>query len=173
MAYFIILLGAVMRAVPHLPNFTPIGAIALFGGVYLNKRHALVLPVAAMVVSDFFIGFDSLASRLSVYGCFALIGLIGLLIRNRKSVATVVVGSLSGSVIFFLITNFVWLYNTSMYPHSWQGLMASYTNAIPFVRNMAMGDLFYVGILFGSFELVKYFQRLYDYKSQSSNQSKI
>jgi hypothetical protein len=44
---------------PHAANFAPIGAIALFGGVYLNKRLALVVPMVAMLISDYFIGFDS------------------------------------------------------------------------------------------------------------------
>ncbi|HYC79884.1 MAG TPA: DUF6580 family putative transport protein, partial [Candidatus Binatia bacterium] len=39
MAYFLILLGAVLRVVPHPGNFAPIAAMALFGGTYLNKKY--------------------------------------------------------------------------------------------------------------------------------------
>src|SRR6185436_9836704 len=87
LAYFLILLGAVLRVLPHPANFTPIAATALFGAVYLkDKKQALLLPLAAMVISDLFIGFDSLQSRLVIYGSFFLIGLIGLWIRNHKNV---------------------------------------------------------------------------------------
>ncbi|MBX4186890.1 MAG: hypothetical protein KW802_01345 [Candidatus Doudnabacteria bacterium] len=168
MAYFIILLGAVLRVLPHPGNFTPIAAIALFGAVYLkDKRQALLLPVAAMIISDFFIGFDSLQSRLVIYGSFLLVGLIGLAIRQRKNVFTVSGGSILGSTIFYLLTNFVGFYSTKMYPHTWAGQMASYTNALPFYRYTLLGDLFYVTIFFGTYEAVRYF--LYDYKSSRAH----
>ncbi|MBI3952732.1 MAG: hypothetical protein HY336_02130 [Candidatus Doudnabacteria bacterium] len=158
MAYLFILIGAVLRVIPHPANFAAIGAISLFGGTYLNKRYALILPLAAMIVSDFFIGFDSVTSRLTVYGSFALIGLIGLWIRKHKNVFTIVGGSLAGSLIFYLITNFAFFYPIGMYSHDLGGIIASYTNAIPFFRNTILGDLFYVAIFFGAYELVKKFE---------------
>ena len=155
MAYFFILFGAILRVIPHPANFAPIAAIALFGGTYVqNKKLALALPLLAMIISDFFIGFDSLQSRLSVYGSFLLIGLIGLAIRNRKNVATVLSGTILGSILFFLITNLVFIYPPNMYPHTWVGQVASYTNALPFFRNTLLSDLFYVAILFGAYELI-------------------
>ena len=154
LAYFFILFGALLRVIPHAANFAPIGAVALFGGVYLKKQYALAVPLAAMIISDFFIGFDSLQSRLSVYGSFLLIGLIGLAIRNRKNVATVLSGTILGSILFFLITNLVFIYPPNMYPHTWVGQVASYTNALPFFRNTLLSDLFYVAILFGAYELI-------------------
>ena len=159
LAYFFILFGAVLRVLPHPANFAPIGAVALFGGVYLkNKWQALALPIIAMMISDYFIGFDDLKSRLIIYGAFLLIGLIGLAIRNHKNIFTVVGGSLLGSSLFYLITNLVWLYPAKMYPHTVAGQIASYTNALPFFRNTLLGDLFYVGVLFGSYELVMWYQ---------------
>jgi hypothetical protein len=155
MTYFIILFGALLRVIPHPANFAPIGATSLFGGVYLKKRYALILPLAAMVVSDIFLGFDSWQSRLSVYGSFLLIGLLGLAIRNHRNIFTVIGASLMGSTLFYLITNLVFIYPAKMYPHTWAGQIASYTNALPFFRNTLLGDLFYVGVLFGSYELVK------------------
>ena len=154
MAYFFILFGALLRVIPHAANFAPIGAVALFGGVYLNKRYALILPLAAMFISDIFIGFDSLQSRLMVYGSFMLIGLLGLAIRNHKNIFTVVGGTLAGSTLFYLITNCVLFYSTKMYPHTLAGQIASYTNALPFFRATLLGDLFYVAVLFGAYELI-------------------
>ncbi|HTL39741.1 MAG TPA: DUF6580 family putative transport protein [Methylomirabilota bacterium] len=166
--YFFILFGAILRVLPHAANFAPIGALALFGGVYLNKKIALILPILTMIISDFFIGFDSLESRLVIYGSFLIIGLIGLLIRNHKNVFTVTGGSLLGSTVFYLITNCVLFYSTKMYPHTWAGQMLSYTNALPFFRATLGSDLFYTAVLFGSYELVKYFHHAYQGQSANS-----
>ncbi len=159
MAYIIIFIGAFLRVLPHAANFAPIGAIALFGGVYLNKRVALVVPLAAMIISDYFIGFDSIAQRLVIYGSFLVIGVVGMLIARRKNVFTVVAGSLSASIIFFLITNCVFLYSPDgLYGHTWSQQILSYTNALPFFKPTLFSDFLYTGIFFGSYELVKYLQ---------------
>lgn len=145
--------GALLRLVPHPANFAPIAAMALFGGVYLNRKQALILPILAMIVSDLFLGFGSLPIRLSVYGSFILTVLIGFLVKNRKSPKNIIFGSLSASVLFFLVTNFaVWAFS-GMYPGTLFGLSESYFLAIPFFRNTILGDLFYTGVFFGGYEL--------------------
>jgi hypothetical protein len=159
LAFLLIIAGAVMRLLPHAANFTPIAAIALFGGVYLKRSYALFLPLAALAISDIAIGFDSLESRLAVYGSFALIGLIGIAVRKKKNPATVIAGSLAGSVVFYLVTNFAFFYTSAMYPHNLYGVMSSYYNALPFFRNTLLGDLFYTGLLFGAYELATYIAR--------------
>jgi len=152
MLEIILIIGAAFaRIMPHLPNFTPIAATALFGGVYLNKRYAIIIPLAAMLVSDFFIGFHDLMPY--VYGSFILTGLIGMWLRTHKNLKNIIGASLLSSVLFFLITNFgVWA--SGMYARDLSGLGQSYVMAIPFFRNMLMGDLFYTGAFFGAFELI-------------------
>ncbi len=165
MSVFFILGGALIRIASHfgwissLPNFAPIAAIALFGGVYLNKKYALIIPLAAMLAADFFIGFYNIWLMLAVYGSFALIGLIGLWLRKNKSVTNVIGATLTGSVLFFLITNFtMWavqpLMAHAIYPQTLQGLVDCYTMGLPFFRNTLMGDVFYVGVMFGLMEVV-------------------
>lgn len=151
-AIFLIIAGAATRLLPHEYNFTPIAAIALFGGVYLSKKYALILPLVAMFVSDIFLGFhDTMAY---VYGSFILTGLIGLWLRNHKNVGTVIGASFVSSVLFFLITNFgVWA--QGMYARDLSGLMQSYIMGLPFFRGTLLGDLFYTGVMFGAYELVK------------------
>ncbi len=174
LAYFLILLGAVLRVAPHPANFAPIAAVALFGAVYLkDKRQALVLPLAAMVMSDFFIGFDSLQSRLIIYGCFIAIGLIGFWIRNHKNIFTVLGGTVLGSVLFYLVTNLVWLYPATMYPHTFAGQAASYVNALPFFRSTLLGDLFYVVIFFGAYELACLYESKYKREQAASGLKKL
>ena len=156
MAYFLILAAAILRLLPHAPNFAPITAIALFGGTYLrNKKLAIIIPLAAMLVSDIFIGFYDFKIWLSVYLSFAISGLLGLWLRKRKDTGNVMGATLAASIQFFTITNFaVWAFGT-MYPHTAEGLLASYVNALPFFRNTLYGDFFYVGVMFGLYELVR------------------
>lgn len=153
MAYLLILIAVVSRLVAHPANFAPIATMALFGGVYLNKKYAIILPLAAMFISDIFIGFYTWQVMASVYLSFALVGLIGLWVRKHKKISTVLGATLAGSVLFYLVTNFaVWAFGT-MYSPNLQGLMNSYIAAIPFFRNTLLGDFFYVGLLFGAYEL--------------------
>lgn len=153
MAFFIVLVGVFARLLPHLPNFTPVAATSLFGGTYLKKRWALILPIMIMVTSDLFIGFDGFYSRAYVYGSFILTGLIGLWIRDHKNVKNIILGTFASSLLFFLITNFgVWAHGT-MYTHNLTGLMQSYLMGVPFFRGTLLGDFFYTGIFFGSFEV--------------------
>ncbi len=153
---FLAVFGFCARLLPHPANIAPIAALALFGALYLPKRVSIVLPLFAMVTSDFFIGFYQWQIMLSVYASFITIGCIGLFIRNKKNFFTIGASTLSGSILFFLITNAaVWEFS-SMYPKTFQGLIESYTMALPFFRNTLLGDIFYSTLLIGGFELVGY-----------------
>lgn len=151
-----VLIGATARLLPHPANFAPIGAMALFGGTYMSKKQALVLPISAMFISDVFIGFDSLAMRASVYGSFLLIVIMGFWLKNHKNLKTVAFSSLTASLAFFLITNFsVWAFG-NFYPKSLPGLEECYLMAIPFFRSTILGDFFYTGAFFGGYEFAKH-----------------
>jgi hypothetical protein len=149
----LILVVALSRLIPHPVNFTPIAAIALAGGVYLEKRFALIIPLAALFISDLFIGFHN--TILFVYGSFVLIGFMGLWLKSHKKFFPVIGTIILSSILFFIITNFgVWLTGGGwFYPKTWQGLVECYVMAIPFFRNTLAGDLIFTGVLFGLFEL--------------------
>ncbi len=148
--------AAVSRLIPHSPNFTPIGAMALFGGAHFhNKRAAFAVPLLAMLVSDFAMGDGIHPLTLFVYVSFALIVGLGLLIRRRMSALRIGGATLAGSVLFFAITNFgVWL-QVGLYPRTLDGLAACYVAAIPFFRNTLAGDATYAVLLFGGFALAE------------------
>ncbi len=149
-----IAIGVFSRILPHPANFAPIGAMALFGGTYMKKRQALILPLLAMFISDFVIGFDSIPMRLAVYGSFLLSVFIGFWIKNHKNFGGIFAATILSSVLFFIITNLtVWL-GGGMYTKNITGLIQCYTLAIPFFRNTVFGDLFYTSVFFGSYELV-------------------
>lgn len=154
-AVILIIIGIVFRFLPHPPNFTPIAAIALFGGVYFSRKLAFILPMAAMVISDIFIGFYEPKLMASVYGSFLLCVVLGFWLKKNKKWYTVLGGSISASIIFFVITNFaVWAF-TFWYPHNFSGLIQCYLMALPFFKNTLLGDLSYVIILFGTYELAE------------------
>jgi hypothetical protein len=163
--YILVAFAVLLRVLSHerilpLPaNFAPVAALALFGGLYLGKKYAIIIPLAAEVMADFFIGFYQWPVMLAVWGSFILVGLIGLFIRKRKSVVTVISGTLASSLLFFLITNFaVWAAGT-WYPKTLAGLGQCFTLAIPFFRNTILGDLFFVSVFFGIYELVVYLNK--------------
>lgn len=141
-----IVIAAILRLFPHIPNVTPITAMALFSGVYFtNKNLAYVVPLLAMVLSDIFLGFSGIT--VFVYAAFILVSYIGLS-SKKVNIKTILISSIS----FFVITNFgVWLIG---YPKTLDGLMQCYTLAIPFFRNSLLGDFFYAGVMYYAFEFV-------------------
>lgn len=158
----IIFSAAAMRLLPHPPNMTPIAAMALFGGVYFaNRKIAFLVPLAAMYLSDLALGFFVYdfgwfhGFMPFVYASFAVTVCLGLLIRRRLTLLTVGGAALTGSVLFFIVTNFgVWLVG-NLYPKTIAGLLSCYVAAIPFFRNTLMGNAFYALVLFGGFALAQ------------------
>ena len=160
-----ILAASFTRLIPHPPNFTAVAAIALFGGTYFDKKwNAFLIPLIAMFLTDIILGFHR--NMMSVYLAFILITFIGLGVRNSKKITGIFLASISASVSFFIITNFsTWILGT-MYPKTGAGLAECFIAAIPFFHYTLLGDLFYVGVLFGAFELAKFkFPRLAEIKA--------
>ncbi len=152
---FFIAIGAGLRLLPHPPNFAPIAAIALFGGVYLSKKKALFLPVLAMMISDVFIGSYNTFLMFAVYGSFLLMVLLGFWLKKHKKWYTIGGTAILSAVLFFLVTNFaVWVF-TPWYPKTFTGLIQCYIMAVPFFKNTLLGNLFYVPLFFGAYELVQ------------------
>lgn len=146
--------AAFVRLIPHPPNFAPIAAMALFGGAYFSKKWAAFLvPLAAMFITDLILGFHS--TMWAVYLSFALIVVIGMLMIKQKKITNIFFASVTSSVAFFIITNFgAWL-TSPFYAKTGAGLAACYTAAIPFFHQTLLSDLFFVGILFGAYHLIK------------------
>jgi len=154
LALGLIILAIILRFLPHLPNFAPITALALFAGVYFRGYWAYLLPLSAMIISDVFLGFHS--TMFFVYFSLLLTVGIGTLARSKKKPATIIAGTFLGSILFFVITNFgVWL-TTSWYAPGIDGLIKCYYMALPFFRNSLTGDLFYAIILFGAYETASF-----------------
>lgn len=204
--YLVIILAVVSRFIPHIPNFAPITALAIFAAVYLPWKKAAGIILAARLISDIFIGFVSWPMMVAIYASHGVGILLGLWIKrgmaviptepdvlegerrnplhkdtrykildtidkgsldspsdafrvardgSKKRWLKVIVSSLAASAIFFLVTNFAFLY--SNYPHNFSGILESYINGLPFLRGTLMGDMFYSVALFGGYELANFF----------------
>lgn len=148
----IVVAAAVSRLVPHPPNFTVIGALALFGGACFEKPLAAYLvPLASMLLSDAVIGFHR--GMPVIYLCFLLTTILGRRMRGSRNIGLVAKMSFLSSVMFYVVTNFaVWAGGT-MYPHTAQGLALCYTAAIPFFGNTLAGTMIYSAVLFAAADL--------------------
>ena len=160
----LIVAATAMRLVSYeyqnlLSNFTPVGAIALFGGAYFtDKWKAYLVVLTSMFASDIIINqlynqpFWN-AYSLGMYVCFAIMVFIGTFIK-KASFVNVFLGSLAGVVVHWLIMDMPFFYGT-MYPHTFAGYGESLIAAIPFEKNMVLGDALFCTLLFGGFELAK------------------
>ncbi len=161
----LIVIGAGLRVVRHFgylplpPNVAPVSALAMFSAIGLPRRYAFVVPLGLMLVADMVIGFDLLPITLSIYACFAVSYLIGRWINRQFSVTRLVIGTLTGSIIFFLVTNAaVWAFS-SIYVQTGTGLLQAYIAGLPFFRNTVLGDLGYTGLFFGLYQLAVVYSR--------------
>jgi hypothetical protein len=165
-AALLIVFAAFTRLFPHPPNFTALGAMAVFGGsVIKDKKNAFLLPLGALLLSDICLqlftstkGFYG-TTQFFVYGAFILTTFIATFIR-RMSVANIAFAAVWSALIFFIISNLgVWVSSTT-YAHNMSGLLACYAAAIPFykneffgnfVLNSIMGNLFFSALLFSAY----------------------
>ena len=138
-------------------NFTPVLAIALFGGAFFrDRRVALLAPLAIMFVADLVIGMHALIPL--IYACIAATVLLGSgVLRGRSNALRVVLTAGGSATGFYLVTNFaVWL-GSGMYPHTASGLMASYVAGLPFYQFGTLpGTLLWSALLFGGFALLRH-----------------
>jgi hypothetical protein len=151
LAFSLIVIGILLRFSPHAPNFTPVAAIALFSGAYLNRRYRLLVPLSLMIVSDMFLGFHNVIPF--TWGCFILITILGNGLKKQKSLIRVTSLSIISSFLFYIITNFgVWL--MGWYPQNLKGLVTCYIMALPFLRNFTLATLIYTAVFFGVYEFI-------------------
>ena len=160
----LILITAFSRLIPHNMNFTPVGAIALFGGAYLGRNwKAFLIPVLVIFISDLALyqfvyadaGYSFFYDGIAwVYGSYLLIVLLGAYWIKKVNVFRVLTGSLGAAVLFFLVTNFGCWPGTTYTP-DFNGLMTCYAAGVPFFKYTLAGDLIYGLVLFGTYALIQ------------------
>jgi len=160
---FLFIIGIFSRIIPHLPNFVPLAAIALFSGAYLNRKYAVIVPLALYIISDLIVGLHNVV--FFTWGSIILISFLGTALRNKKTAPKILGFTLISSLLFFIITNFgVWA--MGWYPRTLSGLVQCYVMAIPFFRTSLLSNLVYAGVLFGVYELLS--DRLKDKKLKAA-----
>lgn len=163
----LILLAAFSRMMPHMANFSPLGAIGLFGAAHFRgKWKAFFIPIAAIWLSDLLINnviYANYYSRFTwfyggfywVYGTYLLIVLAGIFIFKKVTLERVFAASVVSTLIFFLVTNFICWPGSVIYSQDFKGLMTCFAAGLPFLKGTFLGDLFYSLVLFGSFALAE------------------
>lgn len=143
-----IALAALSRLVPHAPNFTAVGGMALFAGATLSPLWlALLVPALGLFLSDIALGFHE--TMIPVYGAFALSVILGQILLKKQSGKRLAGVSLLSSLCFFVISNLgVWQLS-GMYSQDFAGLSQCFALALPFFHNQILGDLVSTGALFG------------------------
>lgn len=146
---------AVARLVPHPFNFTPIGALALFAGTYIQDNRFVLLPVVALLISDMFLGFYSTIVMVGVYLGFACSSIAARLLRMNESLLQFLCGVMAGAVIFYTISNLgMWW---MAYPQNLDGLWQCLVDGLPFLLRSVAGDFLYASIMFGLMEHRRFF----------------
>ena len=161
----LIFVAALSRLLPHPPNFSPVEAIALFGGAcFASRAWAFAVPMLALLASDLVLAAvlgDSYAGYLggtsfwSVYACIGLTTLMGLRLRGKASGPRLLGYSLAGSVLFFVVTNFAAWIASPFYPQTAAGLASAFVAGIPFFQWTVLGTIAYAALLFGGFGLLR------------------
>lgn len=146
-----------------LTNFTPIGAMALFGGCYFENRwKAFLVPLLTLWLSDLLLSYFVYYHEWRwfyegfafTYGSFALMVVMGRFIK-KVNIRNVILTGVSSALLHWIITDFgVWL-DGRMYPMNSGGLVACYVAALPYLQNMLIGNLVFGAIMFGAFELAQ------------------
>ena len=179
-SFTVILLFIIAVAAVRIPNatqlsswanFTPIGAMGLFGGAYFNRQwKAILFPLLTLFISDLVIQLLIFKGEYGImyggwywiYGIFVLITFIGKALIKKVTVVNVLMAAVTASITHWFIADFlVWFGGgtdlRTMLPLSrnWSGLVQCYTQGFPFMKNFLMGTLIYGGIMFGAFEWMK------------------
>ncbi|MBI4366282.1 MAG: hypothetical protein HY543_05635 [Deltaproteobacteria bacterium] len=154
---FLIGFDVAARLLPHAPGFMPVAASALFAGRMLRiPALAVIVPLAAMALSDMALPADDWRITLVVFAAIAVPALVGMLSRQWSGAVVIAASLVSCSLFFFAASNFaVWAFG-GLYPHSLQGLVQCYVAALPFLDKTVMGDLFWTAVLFGGAWLVQH-----------------
>jgi hypothetical protein len=131
-------------------NLSVIGAVGIFAAARLGFLPALAFTGLAVAAKDaafyFTTGFHPVWESWPLFIGYAVLGF--LFLRRTRSPLAVGEAALSGSIYFFVVSNFIcWL---TMYEKTLSGFTMCYVNSIPFFRGTLAGDLVYTGLLFGA-----------------------
>lgn len=145
-----------------IATFTPLGAMAIFGGAYFQKNFkAYLFPLLTLWMGDIILNrlvyyaewrffYDG---WYFTYGAYALMVFVGQRMIKKASVKNIVFAGFVATLIHWIGTSpSCFFIPNGMYPNTWNGYLTSLVAAIPYERNFLIGTLAYGGLLFGLFE---------------------
>ena len=140
------------RLIPHPPNFTPIISAAILSSFFFkNVNLSISVILISMFVSDLLIGFHN-------YIFFTYIPLVVIAIIFKEKILkynNILVYSVTGAIIFYLISNFgVWFLGKT-YDKNIYGLISCYIAGLPFLKNSLISTIFYTYLTFSIFKFYK------------------
>lgn len=136
-------------------NFTPVAAVSLFAGYFFRSAGlAAAVPLLVVALSNVILpAYNSFGELVSVHLAFLAPVALGRLLHHRYSHLRLAASAPAAALTFYLITNFaVWAFN-DWYPPTATGLGECYVQALPFLRKMLAGDVFYTTAVFGAYAL--------------------
>lgn len=163
----LIIVVALARLIPNMPNFSPMAAIALFCAAHFDKLwKAILVTLLATFVSDVILNntiYSSMNNGFTFfydgfmwqYIAYAVIALMGSTVFTSINKTKVIGGSLATTLVFFIISNFGAWISLPFYSKDIAGLMSSYAAGLPFLKNTLLSDLFYTSLLFGAYYLLQ------------------
>tara|TARA_Y100000994_G_C15517635_1_gene370262 strand:+ start:134 stop:667 length:534 start_codon:yes stop_codon:yes gene_type:complete len=151
-AIILVLLASITRLIPHLWNFTAVGAVLLFSTFYFkNRTFRLLIPIAIMLFSDLclYLIKGIPFAGIGIYLCLMLYIPISIRIIKKVKIMSVALAGISGATLFFMTSNFlVWIQGGGY----GLGFIETYLVAIPFYLNHMMGNMLWGTLLFGIYE---------------------
>jgi len=148
-----------------LANFSPVGAMALFGGAYFHKQwKAFSFPLLMLFLSDFVLQQTVLKTYGNgilyegwywVYGAFALMTLAGRWLLKKITIKKFIVSVLVSVFIHWTVTDIGVWYGSEVFSQNLEGYIDCLVVAIPFEWRFLTGTAAYGIILFGLFEWMK------------------
>ena len=138
----LLLIMSFSRLIPHPPNFTPIIAVGILGGYFFkNLNWSLGIVFLSIFLTDLLLGFYP--SMLMIYLSLAIIILSFHKLNNLMNFKNLFLYGLSGSVIFFIVSNFgVWMFD-GLYEKNLEGLIKCYIMVIPFFKNTLFSTIIF------------------------------
>ena len=153
---FLIALAILGRLLPHPDNITPLAAIGLFAGAYLDKRLFLLIPLLAAFISDLLgPGLYNPVIMLFVYGGLLLSAACGRWFLHGHHKFTRLPGTvIASALLFYAVSNLGpwWAY----YEHSISGLLTCYSNGLPYLARTLLGDAIYSLAFFAVYEAFRH-----------------
>ncbi len=158
---FVVASVAFLRIIPHIYNFSPVIALAIFGAIHFRKKiYSYSIVIFSIMLSDIIINgfiYDLDNSFLFFYEGFYwqyisyfVIILLSFSFKGKKiGLKNITYLCLSSSLIFFVISNFGFWLTSGMYSYTFPGLIECYIKAIPFYQGTLLGTFFYTPIFFG------------------------